>query len=302
MIRNATIIALRHGPMTLTAAPHCGGSLASWSLSTADGRVELFRRASESALAGDFAPDMACFPLVPFSNRIGGGRFTFQGRDIVLAPDPGSPHRIHGHGWATPWTVEAAADDALRMGFAHRATQLTGDWPWSYRAAQTVALDGDGLTVRLDLTNDSDSDMPSGLGLHPYFVKPPGSRVTADVRAVWDNDDTILPRQRRPPPPAWDFRHGVVMDDVALDNGFTGWNGTAILDRPRERLRLTMLADGPFGHLIVYAPPGEPYLCLEPVTHMTDALNRTDEPDAGVIALPPGERLSVTVRFLVSRL
>ncbi|BAI72071.1 hypothetical protein AZL_014330 [Azospirillum sp. B510] len=298
MIETGTICALRHRMMTLTVAPRCGGALASWSLSTADGPVDLFRPTSPRALAGDFAPDMACFPLVPFSNRIGGGRFVFQGRKIALATDPGSPHRIHGHGWSTPWTVEAIADDALRMGFSHRAD----DWPWSYRATQTMALDDDGLTVTLDLVNESDGDMPAGLGLHPYFVKTPGSRVTADVLTVWENDDSILPCRKRPLPAAWDFRHGVTMDHVALDNGFTGWSGAATLDRPQERIRLTMLADGPVGHLIVYAPAGEPYLCLEPVTHMTDALNRPQEPGAGVIALPPGERLSMTVRFLPSRL
>ncbi|MBK1841754.1 aldose 1-epimerase [Azospirillum sp. YIM B02556] len=297
MIRNGAIIALRHGSMTITATPDCGGSLASWTLSTPDGPVELFRRASDRALAGNFAPDMACFPLVPFSNRIGGGRFVFQGREVVLATDPGSPHRIHGHGWSRPWSVEAVTDDALRMELVHRSDE----WPWSYRVEQTVALDGEGLSVTLDLTNEADSDMPAGLGLHPYFVKTPGSYLTADVRAVWDNDDTILPSRRRNLPAAWDFPHGVVMDHVALDNGFTGWSGTATLDRPRERVRLTMIADGPAGHLIVYAPRGESYLCLEPVTHMTDALNRPQEADAGIIALPAGERLSLTVRFLLSR-
>ncbi|MBP2298512.1 aldose 1-epimerase [Azospirillum picis] len=295
---NGTIIALRSGRMTLTAVPRCGGSLASWRLSTADGPVDLFRPASDRALAGAFAPDMACFPLVPFSNRIGGGRFVFQGREVKLETDPGSPHRIHGHGWSSPWTVGAVTDNAVRMEFDHPAR----DWPWSYRTVQTLALDDDGLTIALDLVNASDSDMPAGLGLHPYFAKSPGSRVFADVRAVWDNDETILPRQRRALPAAWDFRHGVVMDGLALDNGFTGWTGKAVLERPREGLCITMLADGPFGHLIVYAPLGEPYLCLEPVTHMTDALNRQQEPDAGVIALPPGERLRVTVRFLLSRL
>ena len=88
--------------------------------------------------------------------------------------------------------------------------------------------------------------------------------------------------------------------DLAADFEAKVLSGTATLDRPQERLRLTMIADGPVGHLIVYAPPDEPYLCLEPVSHMTDALNRPQEADAGVIALPAGERLSMTVRFLVS--
>ena len=34
-----------------------------------------------------------------------------------------------------------------------------------------------------------------------------------------------------------------------------------------------------FGHLIVYTPPGEDFFCVEPVSHMTDAINRMDGDD-----------------------
>ncbi len=294
MIGVRNTVALRHGAMDCLLAPRCGGSIAAWTRTGTGGPVDLFRPASAAALAGDFAPDMGCFPLVPFSNRIAGGRFTFQGRAVDMTTDPGSPHRIHGHGWAVPWTVEGETDSAARLTFDHRA----GAWPWSYSASQTIALDEDGLTVQLELTNLSDSDMPAGLGLHPYFPKPPGTRVTAKLGGVWETDETTLPRTRRALPPAWNFPNGVAMEGVVLDNGFTGWDGAATLAWPG--LSVNIVADGPFGHLIVYAPANERYLCLEPVSHMTDALNRPQEADAGVIALPPGERLSGTIRFLIA--
>lgn len=298
MIGVLNTIALTHGAMECLLAPDCGGSIAAWRMNRPDGPLDLFRPASEAALAGNFAPDMACFPLVPFSNRIAGGRFTFQGRAVAMPTDPGSPHRIHGHGWSAPWSVEGRTDRAARLVFRHDADS----WPWRYSAAQTIALDEDGLTVALELVNDSDSDMPAGFGLHPYFPKPPGTRVTAGLTGVWDSDETILPRTRRALPPAWNFPKGVAMDGLVLDNGFTGWDGAAALVWPEHGLGLSMIADGPFGHLIVYAPAGGDYLCLEPVSHMTDALNRPGEPDAGIIALPPGERLTGTVRFRVESL
>ena len=50
----------------------------------------------------------ASFPLVPFVNRIRGGRFTFRGREVRLAPNmAGDPSPLHGQGWLNPWTGRA---------------------------------------------------------------------------------------------------------------------------------------------------------------------------------------------------
>lgn len=298
MIGGCDVVVLRHGPMDCVLAPGCGGAIAAWTVQSADGPIDLFRPATTAALAGRFAPDMGCFPLIPFSNRIAGGRFTFQGRLVEMPMDPGSQHRIHGHGWAVPWTVDGRTDQAARLTYRHDADA----WPWSYGAAQTIALDEDGLAVTLDLINLSETDMPAGMGLHPYFPKPPGTRVKAKLGGYWDSDATILPKTRHALPPAWNFPQGVAMDGLVLDNGFTGWDGTATLAWPSLGLSMSLIADGPFGHLVIYAPKGEDCLCLEPVSHMTDAVNRPHEPDAGVIALPPGERLSGTIRFRVAPL
>ena len=46
----------------------------------------------------------ACFPLVPYANRIAHGRFTFDGAVIQLpVPARFAPHAIHGIGWQRAW-------------------------------------------------------------------------------------------------------------------------------------------------------------------------------------------------------
>ena len=287
-------VVLRHGLMECVVAPRIGGAIARLTLWGEDGPLHLLRPTPPGAIDGGSAADMACFPLVPFSNRIAGGRFRFDGTDVALPLNhPACPHSLHGHGWEKPWTVEAQDDAALRLSYRHTADA----WPWSYRAVQRITVRADGLEVRLELVNESDREMPAGLGLHPYLPKPPGTTLTAAVGSVWLGDATLLPRERAAVPRAWAFPDGRAMDEVVVDNGFPGWDGRAAIDWPQHGRRLLVEADPVFGHLVVYAPRGEDYLCVEPVSHMTDAVNHADEADAGLHALPPGGVLAGTVRL-----
>ena len=46
----------------------------------------------------------AAFPLVPYSNRIREGRFSFRDRAVVVPLNrPPERHAIHGHGWQAGW-------------------------------------------------------------------------------------------------------------------------------------------------------------------------------------------------------
>lgn len=274
--------------------PRQGGSIARLTRHGPDGAVPLLRPASDWALRNGSAIDMGCFPLVPFSNRIADGRFGFDGRTVELPLNmDGCPHAIHGDGWQAPWTVEERSGAAARLVHRHGGT----GWPWRYRAIQDIALEEDGLSVTLTIINEDERPMPAGIGLHPYFPKPPGTRLSAKVGGVWMNGPTLLPQARTALPAAWDFPDGVVMDRTVLDNGFTGWDGRAALDWPDRGLRLSLTTDGPFGHLVVYAPQGDDYLCVEPVSHMTDAVNHGREADAGLRALNPGDSLHGTMRL-----
>lgn len=64
--------------------------------------------------------------------------------------------------------------------------------------------------------------------------------------------------------------------------------------RPDEHRSVTLCADAPFDHMVLYAPAAHPeLLCVEPVTNTVDFLN-LDAPreDIGGGVLMPGQSIS----------
>ena len=85
------IIALRAGKLELRLSPSIGGAIEAFER-VATGRPRPILRESHTPL--EKVLDAACFPLVPYVNRIRGGHFCFRGRDVRLAPNmAGDPVR-----------------------------------------------------------------------------------------------------------------------------------------------------------------------------------------------------------------
>ena len=239
--------------------------------------------------------EKACFPLVPYSNRIREGRFRFAGPEVALPLNFGDhPHSIHGHGWQVAWDVVESEPDRLLLRYRH----VPDEWPWPYAARQAFQLGESGLAITLELENQGDSEMPAGIGLHPYFPLR-DARLTAAVAGVWLTDDEVMPTERVGLPPRWDLRQGAAVPGMAIDNGFDGWDGHAVIEWPQSDTGLTIVAESPLRNLVVFAPPGGDFFCVEPVSHMTDAFNLAagGMADTGMRVLAPGETLSARVTF-----
>ena len=68
-----------------------------------------------SATVAGHAGQSACFPLVPFGNRVRDNRFVFEGVAYALAPNTDwDQHYLHGDGWTTEWSVAERAPDRAR--------------------------------------------------------------------------------------------------------------------------------------------------------------------------------------------
>ena len=69
---------------------------------------------------------LACFPMIPYCNRIAGGRFRWRGRDVALARNmEGEPNSIHGCAWRKPLARGVALDEHARMRISARPSRAT---------------------------------------------------------------------------------------------------------------------------------------------------------------------------------
>ena len=281
------MLTLTAGASSIVVAPETGAGLTGWML----GRTPLTRRALPEAVAGD-PHAMALFPLLPYCNRVGGARFTWQGSEYQLARHFGdSPHAIHGVGWQRPWTVRQANPSTVVMTLDHDPDP---SWPFAFRAEVAYRLSESGLTVALSLTNRHGSSVPAGLGIHPYFLKEHDPALRFRATGAWENDAGNLPERHGPVPPDWRHVGFRPVSESRLDNCFTGWDGTADLQAGPASLRIE--ASGIFRHLQVFTPHWADFFCVEPVTHIPDALNRPDlPPDQSMHVLAPAETLSGTI-------
>jgi aldose 1-epimerase len=296
MTAGPEIVKLASGDLSLDLCPALGGSIAALRWRHPAGRwVDLLRPASEASLARGDIEGVGCFPLTPFSNRLRSGQFEFQGRQIRLPPNTSGPHVEHGHGWQRPWQAKAVGVDRATLSLTHKA----GGWPFDYAIEQRFLLGEAGLSVELMARNAGTSTMPFGFGLHPYFPRTARCRLTAAVGGFWETDHEVMPTCHRAPPPAFlDPTRSLTIEEHALDNAFTGWQGGAVIDWPERNTRLTMTASGNLGFLVVYTPPGEDYFCAEPVSNCTDAFNLAhSREDTGLIVIEPGAAVGAEVTF-----
>lgn len=272
----AEIFELRAGALRLALRPDLGGAIAGlWHHG-----VPVMR--SEEPLQLSRALKSACYPLIPYSNRIAQGRFNWQGRPYQLALNfDGSPHPLHGVGYLSRWRLEPPSATSgpaeVALSLDHRAD---AGWPFDFLARQLFQLSPTSLRLELSITNTAALPAPVGLGWHPYFPKRARSRIHVECSGRWELDALKLPTQLVPQP-------GVDADVAHLeyDHCFEGWTGPARIRD--ERFALTLRSS--LARLVVYTPRAESYFCVEPVSHVTDAINRPAPSALGLVTLQPGQ-------------
>lgn len=280
------MIELRAGRLRCELHPELGGSIAGLWL---DGQPVLRSTPAARLLS---ARDAGCYPLVPFSNRVGQASVVWRGTQEPQFRQAGdAPHAIHGMAWQRAWSVLDSDETSAMLACEHRSD---ASWPFAFDCSHTLRLTPQGLELTLAVTNQSAQVAPMGLGWHPSFVRRPGSRLAVRAAGRWDLDGDRLPLAARPAP-------GLDEDcaALALDHCFDGWDGQAQLRD--AALRVTVQSE--LTRLIVHADPARDHIVLAPVSHVPNAVHvyAAGAPaDAlGLSLLQPGESLLAQMRILV---
>ena len=282
-----TSLSLRAGRLAVELAPQAGGSIARFRCDDTD----LLRPMMAEAMASGRGNEAACYPLVPFSNRIANGCLLFDGREFELEENwPGVRHPMHGEGWARAWDVARHDGSAAELVHEHDGGR---GWPFRYRAQLAFRLDEESLTVTMAIENLEGRVAPAGMGLHPFFTRDADSELAFRAAAVWLGDEDVLPTERVAVPAEWDYAKARKVE-TGLDNCFEDWDRWAVITWPGRGLRLELQASPPFGHAVVYTPANRPYFCVEPVSHVNGKVAES--------RLAPGARVAGEVAFRVSNM
>ncbi|CAM3357747.1 aldose 1-epimerase [Halomonas lysinitropha] len=286
-------VILRNAALRLEVLPELGGCVVRFDALTPHGAEPLFRPGHAS---GQDPNGMGLYPLVPWSNRISAGGFTWRGRHYPLPANlAGEPLPIHGDGWQTPWQVESRGEDVL-----HLCLRSSTQAPFDYRAELIYRLEREWLDVSLAVTHLGEQPAPYGLGLHPWFPRTADVRLEAPAEGVWDVNDRQLPTewQRLDSGDPWNFSRSCALPSGLIDNLFTGWNGRARLHWPGRGVTLEVTATPGASRFLVFSP-GEhaDFFCFEPISHDVDAHHFDDPLAHGLVELRQGESLEFSSRF-----
>ena len=271
---------LRAGAVRLAIRADLGGSIAGlWHRD-----LPILRSTEPASL--ESARASGCYPLLPYSNRLAFRRFRWKGQEYTTRPNfEGSPHSLHGVGWMRPWEIESSSAVEVVLRIAH-----DGDahWPFAFEARQYFNLSPSALSVQMVFTNRAEIAQPVGLGWHPYFPKRQRSRLHIELSDRWESDVTQLPIRKVAQP-------GIDSDVVHLrfDNCFEGWRGPARIRDEKVSLQLT----SSLPYLVVFTPQDRDYFCIEPVSHVSNAVHMADPAAHGLRSLAPGESMDAAMKL-----
>ena len=257
-----------------------------------------------------YAVDVMCdgahgAPLIPWPNRLGDGRYRFDGNDYQVAlTEPEKQNAIHGFLRWRPWSCRENREDRVVM--TTTLFPLEG-YPFTLDVQVSYRLDETGLSVTTTATNVGDQPAPYACGQHPYLSPGVGSvdgctlQFQADTRILTDPQRQLPTGREAVAGTAYDFREGKRIGPLAIDDAFTDLRRD---DRGRAWVCLTRVDDR-----VVRLWVDQAYPVIEIYTGDTLAPQRrrrglgteamTSPPNAlqsgeGLIRLEPGDTFSAS--------
>ncbi|MFD8980046.1 gluconokinase, GntK/IdnK-type [Streptomyces sp. NPDC059564] len=207
---------LRHGAQAAVVV-ELGGALRHYEV---DGRPLLDGFAADERITGGRGQ-----LLVPWPNRVDGGRYRFGGEDQQLPlTEPENDNAIHGLVRWVPWRPLARSEDAVTVG---TVLYPQPGYPYRLEVAAEYRLGREGLETTVTTTNTGDTAAPYGVGQHPYLTVgtdlvdtalltvPAGLRLVTDERGLPTGEEPVEGT-------AYDFRTARPLGEQRLDTAYTG--------------------------------------------------------------------------------
>ncbi|MGP0047457.1 MAG: aldose 1-epimerase [Solirubrobacteraceae bacterium] len=242
--------------------------------------------------------------LHPWANRLRGSRYAAAGKHVKLPAADGryatDPNGLPIHG-ALPglmrWDPEVpSGGDRIRARLDWSSPPLLELFPFAHELVFVAHAASARLTIETTLRATGADTVPVSFGYHPYLVVPHAPRQDWRVRLGAERrlilDAHMIPTGAREPVAEREFTLG----DQRWDDGLDGLTSPPEFAVSGGDHRLAATFDEGFAFAQVFAPPGQDFICFEPMTAPTDALNSGD----GLILVAPGGQHRATFTVTAS--
>jgi galactose mutarotase-like enzyme len=234
--------------------------------------------------------------LYPWANRLAGFDYTVAGRAVAVARDPtrvalddsGLP--IHGLiGGRMAWELTRAPSPgeqslAARLSWSGSRPELFGVFPFRHEIRYEARLAGGRLEIVVTLKACGQDRVPVAFGFHPYLSLPgvPRERWRVELPAMRGLalDDHQIPMHPERTLPNQVFE----LAGRQFDDGFDSVGEPAHFAVATAERRIALEFSEGYPCAQVYAPPGRPFICFEPMTAPANALRS----GIGLRVLEPG--------------
>lgn len=235
--------------------------------------------------------------LVPWPNRLAGGRYEFGGSAHQVAlTEPLQGNAIHGLARWLNWECTREQADRVRL---RTLLHPQPGYEFTLEVEVEYALGAGGLEVTLRGRNRGREALPYGAGHHPYLRAAQGP-IDAQVLAAPGRRRLLVDRrqiptgEQRPVAGRYDFRRPRRLGATVLDTAFTdlerGPDGLARVELTGPERRVSLWMDAAYAHLMLFTgdtlAPEERRrgLGVEPMTCAPDAFRS----GLGLLTLEPG--------------
>jgi aldose 1-epimerase len=243
--------------------------------------------------------------LHPWANRLSRPGYAAAGKEVTLPPPDGlyglDPNGLPIHG-ALPgllrWElIETGATDRISARLEWSAPELMELFPFAHEL-RIDALAGDaGLELVTTLRATGDDAVPVSFGYHPYLC-PPGDAPRADWQVSLGATERLVLDERMIPTGATTplEPRRFVLDGQSWDDGLAGLSSPPEFSVSAGRQTVTVTFDDGFAYAQVFAPEGQDFICFEPMTAPTNAL----EDGSALTLVAPGEEYRTAFSIAVA--
>lgn len=264
--------------------------------------AQLLRRVGDLEMAAAKGSTAGIAPLYPWANRLAGSRYRAAGREVQL--DTSSPllhldeHGLPMHG--VPWSrlawepIESQRTRlSARLGWTRR--ELLDIFPFPHRVELTARLSPEALTLETTVIAGPEGPVPVSFGFHPYFGLPdlPRTGWLLELPAMQRLrlDERGIPSGVEEP---WPHFHSE-LGERAFDDGFALGDAcpSFSLSGAHRRITVEFLSGYPYAQ--IFAPTGQEFVAIEPMTAPTSALTS----GRGLRVVAPRDRFEAAFRVRV---